>query len=85
MEITEKIASSVLAIIAVVGLAIAFVEPEKKVYSVEIEFTDGSKRTVQFESPSDAPKIESTGCLYNYSTKSWICGCRDIKYSKISK
>jgi len=53
-------------------------------YSVEIEFTDGTKRTVQFES-IDPPKVIKNGCLYDYSKKSWICGVRDMSYKICSK
>lgn len=48
-------------------------------YNVEIEFTDGTKRTIQFKS-EERPKVTRDGCVYDYSKKSWICGCRDIQY-----
>lgn len=58
---------------------------DKKVcYSIEIEFTDGTKRTVQFES-IERPKVTDEGCMYDHSKKSWICGCRDIQYKECSK
>jgi len=56
----------------------------KTCYTVEVEFTDGSKRTVQFES-IERPKVTDEGCMYDHSKKSWICGCRDIQYKDYDK
>lgn len=55
---------------------------DKKVcYTIEVEFTDGSNRTVQFES-IERSKVTDEGCMYDHSKKSWICGCRDIQYKE---
>lgn len=85
MDTTDKVVLSIVIFCLLIGsLIIAFKVDTTKRYSIEIEFTDGTKRTVQFES-IERPKVTDGGCLYDHSKKSWICGCRDIQYTECNK
>ena len=85
MENADKFAISLVVVVVLIALSFFFGKDDLKTcYSIEIEFTDGTKRTVQFES-IDRPKVTDEGCMYDHSKKSWICGCRDIQYKECSK
>lgn len=88
MNTVDRIALTFVVCAVLLGCLIAFAGEggcgRKKCYTIEIEFTDGTKRTVQFES-IERPKVTDEGCMYDHSKKSWICGCRDIQYKECSK
>jgi len=76
-----------IAMVLLIMLLNALIEYTKigpQTFQVEIEFTDGTKRTIQFES-EEKPKVTDEGCLYDYSKRSWICGVRDMSYKICSK
>lgn len=52
-------------------------EEENHKYEVKITYTTGQKDTLTMISPHH-PKVEKTGCLYDYSERTYICGVRKI-------
>lgn len=81
MDTIDKVVIAFVICAVLLGGFAASRERVTKCYQIEIEFTDGTKRTVQWDSP-ERPKVTDEGCLYDHSKKSWICGCRDIQFTE---
>ena len=81
MDTKTKIMAYVIVVTFLYMITVNPFKDKKTCYSIEIEFTDGTKRTVQWDSP-ERPKVTDEGCLYDHSKKSWICGCRDIQFTE---
>ena len=84
IEKIDKFVIGLVSLFMVIVIIITFskILQNNKKYQVDIEFTDGSKRTIFFES-ENRPKVEKNGCVYDYGKKSYVCGCRCIEYKEL--